>query len=104
MDVTILVVESRPARGQRIADWLEKAGAKVERVTSAAQALERLSRPGIGAVVSPRWLPTMSGEGLLGLASSRNSKLLGALVDNPDQDRGLLENLVRQLAGIPTGA
>lgn len=92
----ILLVEPREARVQTVTALLRGAGAsEVETVPDAAAALPRLS--GCGALVTARWLPDMEGGSLAALARTLQKGLTVAVYEDPQKERGVLEDLARRL-------
>lgn len=93
----ILVVEPRAARAEAVTALLKGAGAtEVETVPDAAAALARLS--GSGALVTARWLPDMDGGSLAALARTAQKGLAAAVYEDPEKERGVLEDMARRLA------
>ncbi|HXE71341.1 MAG TPA: hypothetical protein VNO81_01670 [Candidatus Nitrosotenuis sp.] len=96
--MNVLLVEPRAGRAAAFEKILRQGGAEVETVPSVAQALPRMGAEGLKGVVVSRWLPEMSGSTLAGLVRVLNRNLPVAVVEDPDKEKGILENLLRSLA------
>ena len=93
----ILLVEPRPARAQAVADLVRAAGAlEVETVRDATSALARLGSGEFGALASARWLPALGGASLAALARTLQKGLETVVYEDPEQERGILEDLARR--------
>lgn len=94
---SVVVAEPRSAVRARLLQILDQLQLPYSCVQAPSQVLEavRLNSP-TALVVAPE-LGNLSGTSLIALARAVSPKLEGLVVDQPERDRGLIENLARRL-------
>lgn len=93
----ILVLDPRTNQRARLTGLLDGLGVPYKVMGSPSQALTELQTSEPFALIVAPQLGNLSGSGMAGLAHALRPRLETLIVDQPEQDRGLVENLARRL-------
>jgi hypothetical protein len=97
MDKQVVVADPRPASQARLLPLLEQLNLSYQVVNWPAQVLEQVRRDSPKILLVAPEFANLSGVALLALARAINPRLEGLILEQPERDRGLLENLARRI-------
>ncbi|MBS2037547.1 hypothetical protein JST97_21345 [bacterium] len=98
MTTRVMVLDPRPAIRAQVIGLLKELGLEAEAATFPFQVLERMSQPEppSALIVAPE-LGNLSGNAMLALVRSLRPRMDTQVINQPERERGLLENLARRL-------